>query len=106
MDGQRTRGERMKQKRIAYWVWRYHNEHGMPQDDLRNWVWSSEFIRTWQEEVTSARIYENREKIKTLDRIDTKQLLWVWLDCIKYGYTGNEPIKPLTWWERFKKWLF
>jgi len=96
----------MKQKRIARWVYEYNADHGLPQDDLRNWCWASEFISKWSDEITKARIYESRGKVKAVDRVDEKVLLWIWLDIFKFGYVGTDPIKPEAKWRRVMRWLF
>jgi hypothetical protein len=97
-------GEEMKKlntRYVARVIAGYHKEHGLPVDRDRDWYWAEEIIRAWADEYYARRARERRKLGRA--RLVIKELVYVFLDNIKYSYTGK-PVKRRWIWTT-RAWL-
>lgn len=95
----------MRQRRIATFIFQYHNLHGIISDNNANWYLAERFLADdyWNDEIKKARIWEKRHGVRYHNRVDEKMLVWRWLDNVIYSHDGSDPIRPTSLWQRITR---
>ena len=83
--------KRRDTRTIAKLVYKYHTDHGLPQDRQQDYYWALEFYRLWWDEYVQRKIWEGTfSRLYPRNIMTLKSMVWNWLDRTKYGYIPDE----------------